>query len=154
MVRPPRRIQELQARIGAAQEELELTLGRSARPSELAQHLDEELSNVVEALAADGCFTATSLDAPVGDGTSSLGDLLGSEARENGAMEARLMLSPLVSRLGARDRHVLRMRYFEDRTQQEIAQEIGITQAQVSRILGRILDGLRAQLTEQQPPAA
>ena len=64
-VRPPRRVQDLQARIATAQDRLEARLGRSPRPSELAEHLDAPLSDIVEALAADGCLTPTSLDASV-----------------------------------------------------------------------------------------
>src|SRR5690349_10734991 len=71
MVRPPRRVQDLQTRIAGAQEELESQLGRSPRPTEIATHLGEQTSDVVEALAADGCFTPTSLDAKVADGSSS-----------------------------------------------------------------------------------
>ena len=67
MVRPPRRVQELQARIPRAQEELERRLGRSPRPSEICGPPGEDPDCVVEALTAEGCFTPTSLDSPVGD---------------------------------------------------------------------------------------
>jgi RNA polymerase sigma-B factor len=153
MVRPPRRVQDLQALISRAQDELELTLGRSPRPTEVATHLEVGVEDVVEALTADGCFTPTSLDGPVGDGSSSLGDLLGFDDRSVSAAEARIVLEPVVGRLSPRDRRILHLRFFEERTQQEIAEEIGLTQAQVSRILTRILAGLRADLSER-PPAA
>ena len=147
MVRPPRRVQDLQSRISRAQEELEYRLGRSPRPTEVAAHLDVDIDDVVEALTADGCFTPTSLDGPVGDGSSSLGDLLGFEDRSTAAAEARIVLEPLVGTLPTRDRRILRMRFVDEGTQQEIAEAIGLTQAQVSRVLTRILAGLRADLT-------
>ena len=153
MVRPPRRVQDLQTRIAGAQEELEPRLGRSPRPSELAAHLGEDTSDVVEALAADGCFTPTSLDAPVADGSSSLGDLLGDEDRALAQAEAKVMLDPLMRGLTARDRRIVRLRYFHEQTQQEIAEAVGLTQAQVSRVLTRILADLRVGLVER-PPAA
>ena len=153
MVRPPRRVQDLQARISRAQDELESRLGRSPRPTEVAAHLDTELEDVVEALTADGCFTPTSLDGPVGDGSSSLGDLLGFEDRAVVAAEARIVLEPVVGKLSPRDRRILHLRFVEERTQQEIADEIGLTQAQVSRVLTRILAGLKADLSGR-PPAA
>jgi RNA polymerase sigma-B factor len=152
-VRPPRRVQDLQTRISAAQDRLESKLGRSPRPSEIAAHLDEQLSDVVEALAADGCFTPTSLDATVADGTSTLGDLLGGEDRALAHVEAKVMLDPLVRGLSRRDQRILRLRFYDGLTQQEIAAEVGLTQAQVSRVLARILADLRADLTEH-PPAA
>jgi len=153
MVRPPRRVQDLQARISRAQGELESRLARSPRPSEVAVHLDVPVDDVVEALTADGCFTPTSLDGPVGDGSSSLGDLLGFDDHATEAAEARIVLEPLVGRLSPRDRRILRMRFVDECTQQEIAEAIGLTQAQVSRVLTRILAGLRADLADRTPAA-
>ncbi|MBC2932550.1 sigma-70 family RNA polymerase sigma factor [Nocardioides sp. zg-1228] len=153
MVRPPRRVQDLQTRIAGAKEELESMHGRSPRPSEIAEHLGEHPDSVVEALAADGCFTPTSLDAPVSDGSSTLGDLLGAEDRAIARAEARLMLEPLMGVLTARDRRIVRLRYFQEQTQQEIADAVGLTQAQVSRVLTRILADLRAGLVDYSPAA-
>lgn len=153
MIRPPRRVQDLQARIATAQDELESQLGRSPRPSEVAEHLGEELADVVEALAADGCFAPTSLDATVGDGSTTLGALMGREDRAMRSAEAGVVLAPVIQMLSPRDRRILGMRFYEERTQQEIADEVGLTQAQVSRVLTRILADLRADLVER-PPAA
>ena len=152
VVRPPRRVQELQARVGRARDELEPRLGRSPRPSELAAHLDEDVDDVVEALSADGCFTPTSLDGPVGDGSSTIGDLIGTEDHAVASAEARVVLDPLVRRLSDRERRILQMRFVEDRTQKEIGAAVGLTQAQVSRVLARILDTLRSELAP--PPTA
>ena len=144
MVRPPRKVQELQSRIFGAQSELSLKLGRSPAPSEVAAFLDEPLGDVEEALAAEGCFTPTSLDRPVGsDSDLTLGDLLRGSDSTRSAAEARVVLAPLVRRLSERDRKVLQLRFFDDCTQQEIAEEIGVTQTQVSRLLTRIFGELR-----------
>lgn len=148
MVRPPRRVQDLQARIARAQDELEPTLGRSPRPSEVAEHIGVELVDVVEALAADGCFTPTSLDGPVGGGASTLGDLIGQVDSGLRSSEARIVLEPVVRALPERDRRIVHMRFYEERTQQEIAEAVGLTQAQVSRVLTRILASLKAGLGE------
>lgn len=153
MVRPPRRVQDLQARIAGAQDELEQVLGRAARPTEIAEHLGVEVDDVVESLAADGCFTPTSLDAPVADGGSSLGSLLGTEDRALTRAEARVVLRPLLRRLSPRDARIVRLRFYEDQTQQEIADAVALTQAQVSRVLTRILAGMREDLAEPSPAA-
>jgi RNA polymerase sigma-B factor len=146
-VRPPRRIQELQGRIAIADGELSAALGRSPRPVEVADHLGTSLDDVLEALAADGCFTPTSLDRPVGiNGETSIGEMLGDEDHGRDAAEARLMLGPAVRSLGDRDRRILMLRFFRGWTQQEIAEDIGVTQMQVSRLLSRILDDLRQEL--------
>jgi len=149
MVRPPRRVQEMQSRILAAASELTQQLGRSPRPSEIAAELGEPLGEVEEALAADGCFSPSSLDRPVGAGVDapSLGDMLPDPADDHDAVDARVILAPAVRRLDDRDRKILHLRYFNGWTQEEIAREIGVTQMHVSRLLSRILTELRSELT-------
>ena len=148
-VRPPRRVQELQSRIMSVRSHLTQELGRSPRPRELAAHLGEDLDDVVEALATDGCFSPASLDRPVGDTTSmTLGDALDGGTDDLSAADARLVLGPLLRRLSERDRKILTLRFFKDATQQEIADEIGVTQMHVSRLLSRILSDLHDGLEQ------
>jgi RNA polymerase sigma-B factor len=147
MVRPPRPIQKLQAEVSRAEGDLTHRLGRSPTVSEVATHLGVPEDDVVEALSADGCFTPTSLDSPVGsDGSGVLGELLPGEDTAFGEAEARIMLAPAVRALPEREREVLYLRFFRQQTQAQIAQEIGVTQMQVSRILSRVLADLRGQL--------
>lgn len=147
VVRPPRRIQELQASITAASAQLAQQLGRSAKPSEVARALGIDVEEVVEALSADGAFTPGSLDVPVGeDGTDTVGDFVAGESHELDRAEARMMLAPAVRDLAPRDRLIVECRFFRGWTQQEIADEIGVTQMQVSRLLARILSDLRQQV--------
>jgi RNA polymerase sigma-B factor len=155
MVRPPRRVQELQGRIAATESVLATALGHPPRPQELADELGESLEDVEEALAANGCFTPTSLDQVVHeDASGSLGDQLGEEEAGLAAADARVILAPALRRLGERDRTIVTMRFFGQRTQQEIADEIGVTQMQVSRLLSRICGRLRAEVeSSQQQPA-
>lgn len=150
-VRPPRRIQELQSRVIEERDRLSED-DPTPSAARIAASLGVPESDVDEALAAEGCFTPSSLDANVGSegGGASLGDLLpdAHDQESKDAAEARVMLQPVVRRLPARDRKLLRMRFFDDLTQQEIAEEIGVTQTQVSRLLGRILADLRRGLGE------
>jgi RNA polymerase sigma-B factor len=154
-------VQELQQRIGAARGALEQELSRSPRPSELAAHLDEDVDDVIEALSTDGCFTPASLDRPLldtagGETGSTLGDSLDDDHEHDGldAAEARVVLAPLVRRHSARDRRILDLRFFHDATQQQIADEIGVTQMHVSRLLSRILGELRHELDDEPAKAA
>jgi RNA polymerase sigma-B factor len=147
VVRPPRHIQEIQARIGAVEDELTQLLGRTARPHELAVHLGEDEGEVVEALSANGCFVPTSLDLAVGsEEKSTLGERIASEDLGPFAVDARVILAPAVKQLAARDQRILYLRFFEGRNQREIGDEIGVTQMQVSRLLARILRDLRRSL--------
>jgi RNA polymerase sigma-B factor len=154
-VRPPRRIQEAQGRIARAESALWQELGRSPKPTEVATHLALPLDQVIEAMVADGCFTPTSLDRPIDGlrGVSTLGDLIGVGDPHQAAAEARALLAPVVAQLAERDRRILYLRYFEERTQEQIGDELGVSQVQVSRLLSRILRDLRAGLGEVKRPA-
>ncbi len=144
MIRPTRRIQELQARITTAEADLAFELGASPRPTQIAERLGAPVGSVIEALASDGCFTPTSLDLAVRPGRSApLGELLPGDDDDQRAAEARLMLDPAMGSLSERDRLILRLRFFEGLTQNEVAEKIGVTQMQVSRLLTRILAQLR-----------
>ena len=155
MVRPPRSVQDAQSKVIAARDNLAERDGHVPSAQEIAEHLGEEVDLVLESLKAQGCFHPTSLDLPLGDdSTATLGDFLGQDDGAMSAADARVMLRDAVRRLSPRDRTIVRMRFFEDCTQQEIADAIGVTQMQVSRLLSRILRDLRCQLDSAPRPAA
>jgi len=153
-VRPPRRIQEAQQAINQSRSDLLQKLGREPRVSELAAELDLDEETVIEALSADGCYSPASLDRRIGgesegDGAGrTLGSVLGEDDASFASAEARVVLRPLLSRLGDRDQKVLRLRFVDGLTQREVGEEIGVTQMQVSRILSRIFDTLRDEVGE------
>lgn len=153
MIRPPRRIQELQHELTQAQRDLSITLGRPPLPAELATHVGADPADVREAMEGQGCFSPTSLDRPVGDelGTT-LGELIGGQDDNRAAAEARVVLAPVVRRLSGRDRHILELRFFEGLTQREIAEDLGVTQMQVSRLLTRIFRDIRDDLGSLHDP--
>ena len=148
-VRPPRHIQELQPRAAAARTDLRQRLGREPSVREIAHAVGEEAPAVDEALGATGCFQPHSLDRPLtSESTETVIDLMPGDGDESAreAVEARVILAPVVRRLKERDRRILRMRFVGNCTQQQIAEEIGVTQMQVSRLLNRILRDLRREL--------
>jgi RNA polymerase sigma-B factor len=146
VVRPPRTVQQAQARITAVESDLCQELGRAPRPSEIASHLDLELDLVVEALAANGCFVPTSLDATTADFEAGIGERLGEDDPSFESAEARVALKPLLSHLDPREQIMLEMRFFKGSTQSEIGEVLGITQMQVSRLLSALLARLRDEL--------
>lgn len=146
-VRPPRSVQEVQTRVSNAEADLYQRLGRAPRPSEIAVHLDIPLALVIDSMNAIGCFAPDSLDAPRPEGdpeapAEKLGDLDPAFA----SAEARLALQPLMGALSPRDRRIIELRFFENRTQAQIGAEVGVTQEQVSRLLTGILAKLRRSL--------
>ncbi|MFT4009161.1 MAG: SigB/SigF/SigG family RNA polymerase sigma factor [Nocardioidaceae bacterium] len=147
VVRPPRRVQELQSQVWVADGELTQTLHRSPSAEEIAEHLGADPEQVAECLAADGCYSALSLDTPLGDEeTQSLAESLGTHDPELARAETRHLVRQLCSGLADRDREILRLRFVDELSQSEIGDAIGVSQMQVSRLLTRILGDLRARV--------
>lgn len=150
-VRPPRRVQELQWRVNQTIEILEHELGREPSDTEVIDELGITDDDYREAIEAFGCFNPTSLDQPLTDDSSTaLGELLPDDDQTLAASEARVVLAPIVRRLSERDRRILHLRFFSDMTQEEIGDDLGVTQMQVSRLLSRILADLRSELGDLQ----
>ena len=151
-IRVPRRIQETQREILRADPDVD---GRdrcsNARLDDLAALVGRPRRDVSEALKANGCFTPISLDLELGPGDrTTLGDTIADEDDWVSAVEARSVAQLLVRRLDARDQRVVFLRYGHEWTQKAIADELGVTQMQVSRILARIHHHLRAELPATQ----
>jgi RNA polymerase sigma-B factor len=125
VVRPPRPVQE-----------------RHVREQGLVEH-------VADGTEVESCFRPWSLDVTAAGATDPLGaTLVDDEDRTWERTEARLLLGPLLRALDPRARQILHRRFVEDRTQQEIADELGVSQYHVSRLLSRSLRQLRESLTE------
>ena len=146
-VRPPRSIQEAQSKILGVEGELVQQLGRSPRPSEIAEHLGVGVDVVVEALGANGCFAPVSLDAANSDEDDPLTLRLGDEDRGFEVAEVRAMLGPVLASLTPRERTIVELRFARGCTQAEIGEAIGVTQMQVSRLLAKLMARMRTQLT-------
>jgi RNA polymerase sigma-B factor len=150
-IRVPRRLQELRMQIGTATAELTQILGRSPTPRELANALDRSVEEIVEGIESSNAYSTLSLDAADDSGEEggiSLLDMIGvnDEGLEN--IEIRESIKPLLEALPRREKRILLLRFFKNKTQSEIAEEIGVSQMHVSRLLSRTLDQLRASLEE------
>jgi len=148
--RVPRRVKDLTLDVGKATEELSQRLGRSPTATELAVELGTDADSVIEAIAAAGAYQTHSLDSPVGrDGESAtLADTLATDDVELERTELHLALQPLIDQLEPREKRIVVMRFFEEKTQTEIAREIGVSQVQISRLLSKILTRIRTNLGE------
>jgi RNA polymerase sigma-B factor len=144
VVHVPRRVQELSIKVERAQREITASTGRTPNCGEVAQFLEVDTEDVLEALDAAHAHKPLSFEAPnEGDDDSSrLGDSLGQIDSRFEMVELGATISQAAEQLTVREKRVLRLRFFEDRTQTEIAQEIGVSQMQVSRILRSSLDRL------------
>lgn len=154
VVRPTRRIQELKSQISGCTEMLRQALGHAPLAAEIADYLGENLDDVNEALSADSCFLPASLDIRVGEsGSSSRGELIGETDPEFDRAEIRSLLRPCLDKLSAEDRQIVAHRFVDQWTQEQIAQDLGVSQMQVSRRLGRIMLALRNELGEDMMSA-
>ncbi|AGL20862.1 RNA polymerase sigma factor SigF [Actinoplanes sp. N902-109] len=147
-VRVPRRLQELRQAISAAASTLTHDLGRSPTVADVAAHLGVTEEEVIEGLEGARAYRATSLSTPVGAGeTAELGDLLGGADEGYALIEARVALKPALATLSERERTILTLRFFGNLTQSQIAQEVGISQMHVSRLITKSLETLREHLS-------
>jgi RNA polymerase sigma-B factor len=141
----PRSVQENLLTINSASERLATTLGRTPRPRDIASATGMSIEDVIEALDAGASYTPAALDAPQrGDDPDprSLGDALGSTDPNYELVELGQSIGPAFRELPEREQAIVQLRFFEDLTQAEIAERIGISQMHVSRLLRRALDTL------------
>jgi RNA polymerase sigma-B factor len=144
----PRPRKEQVLRLYQTADELHQTLGRAPTTRELADHLGRTEEELLETWAAAQSQIGLSLDRPAGDDTdASLGDLVAA-AGPREEPEDLLVLAGLIADLPDRERQTIVLRFFQDLNQDDIAARLGYSQMQVSRLLRRALDRLRAQLVE------
>ncbi|MGN6635837.1 MAG: sigma-70 family RNA polymerase sigma factor [Oryzihumus sp.] len=146
VVRPPRRLQELQAAVRQAEADLLQSLGRTPTAEEVAGELGVDLADVHEARATEGALAPLSLDAPVRDGSSTLGELVPDVDDVFDRVDQHESLLPVLAELNEREQQVLLLRFVYRYTQDRIGVEIGVSQMQVSRLLSGILRKLRQRL--------
>ncbi|MFI1064246.1 SigB/SigF/SigG family RNA polymerase sigma factor [Streptomyces spororaveus] len=159
-VRVPRRLQELRLELAKATEELTSETDRAPSPAELAERLGLSEDEVRQGLIAANGYSTQSLDVPQETatgattgpaavrGSRTLGETLGEVDPALEAIEDRHALAPLLADLDERSAHILELRFGQEMTQAEIGEEIGLSQMQVSRVLNRTLDTLRAELLQ------
>ncbi|CAA0132141.1 RNA polymerase sigma factor SigF [Mycolicibacterium vanbaalenii] len=151
-VKVPRRLKELGSQLKRSRDELSQRLGRAPTASEIAADLGIDREEVVQAQIAFSSYSTISTDAPTGDNDertvgTSFGDV---DANLDKVLEAETV-RPLLAALPQRDLLVLKLRFFENMTQTQIAEQLGISQMHVSRLLSRALATLRENVRTPEP---
>jgi RNA polymerase sigma-B factor len=152
-VRVPRGLQELNVQLSRLVEQLTVQLARSPTIPELAKAAGVEEEEVLEALESGRAYTSLSLS--VGGGGGDDDDLdplesLGTEEHEYEVSEDRAVLAPGFKVLDERERKILQLRFFEGLTQSQIAQQVGISQMHVSRLIRRSLEKIRETIAADE----
>jgi RNA polymerase sigma-B factor len=145
-VHVPRGSQERALKVRDAQERLANEHGRAPTVNQLAEYLEFDAEDVIDALQALQSYETLSLDAPRpgSDGDLvSYGDAMGAEDERFELVELDATLTAVLKHIPPRERLILQMRFVDDLTQTEIAERVGISQMQVSRLLRRSLEQLR-----------
>jgi len=156
-VRVPRGLQELNVQLSRLVEQLTVQLARSPTIPELAKAAGVEEEEVLEALESGRAYTSLSLS--VGGGGGDDDDLdplesLGTEEHQYEVSEDRAVLAPGFKVLDERERKILQLRFFEGLTQSQIAQQVGISQMHVSRLIRRSLEKIRETIAEDEESLA
>jgi RNA polymerase sigma-B factor len=151
-VRVPRGLQELNVQISKLVEQLTVQFGRSPTIPELAEASGVQEEAVLEALESGRAYSSVSLSP--GGGSDEDGELdplesLGSEEHEYEISEDRAVLAPGFKVLDERERRILHLRFFRGLTQSQIAEQVGISQMHVSRLIRRSLEKIREEIAEK-----
>jgi RNA polymerase sigma-B factor len=151
-VHVPRRMQELSMDVGRASSDLTSELYRSPTVAEIAERLRIGEDEVLDAIGTSAAYAPMSLNTPArADGNAEVGDLIGDPDVDLDGVDDRVTVSALLCRLPERERRILAMRFYGNRTQSEIAAELGISQMHVSRLLTRALTWLREAMLSDRP---
>jgi RNA polymerase sigma-B factor len=150
-VRVPRRLQEAGLLVAGAIGSLNQELGRSPTIAEIADRTSLTEEEVLEATEAANAYSAQSLDVPIDEHGTTAAARLESNDDALDTMLGWASVAPAIRRLPERERRILFLRFFHDRTQSEIAQELGVSQMHVSRLLTKTLQQLRGSLGATGP---
>lgn len=154
-VRPPRQVQELRAQLAVESPRLAQLLGHQPTPSDLAAALGQDLKHVQEALSAHEHMRPASLNSALSTQEGEIHtDTIGSTDPRLEKAERMATIAAACRTLSSRERRIVYLRFFEEKTQQEIGSELGVTQMQISRLLTHILETLRERMTAPATPRA
>jgi RNA polymerase sigma-B factor len=142
----PRGAKDLHVKIPNAVERMSAALGRPPTPTEIAAELGVPLDHVLDALDAGAAYRTASTDTT--EGAAAAGHATARRSPELGGLgpEDRVLLTELLESLPERERTILWLRFFEDLSQSEIAERVGMSQVHVSRLLRRSLRAMRDQV--------
>lgn len=148
-VRIPRRLQELSAKINQATDTLTTQFQRSPTIQEIADYLDASVDEVLEAMESSSAYSSVPLEgtgSSENDDAPSVIDRYGSEDNELAFTDDRLVIEEALKGFSPREREVIELRFLKGMTQIEIAEQLGISQVQVSRLLRRTLKKIQDKI--------
>jgi len=152
-VKVPRRLQELSLLVTQSINTLTQNLRRSPTIAEIAEHVGVSTEQIIEAMETSEAYSFVSLDRDLSsdsDDSFSLLEYIGEDDKELIGIEDRTTLAEALSKLSKQEQRILYLRFFRGLTQTEIAQQLGISQMHVSRLLRRTLEVLREKMLQDR----
>ncbi len=151
MVRPPRRLQELSDKVGKVRDTLTGELGHVPTVPEIADRLGVSVDEVLSALEAASAYSSVSLErssSTTDEDAPSVLDRFHDEDKELATFDDRMVLEQVLDEFSQREQDVFQMRFVEGLKQVEIAERLGISQVQVSRLLRRMITKAREKFED------
>ena len=147
-VRVPRRLQELSAKVNQANEALIQRNQRTPSVEEIANYLDVSVDEVLEAMESSEAYASVPLDSPGSgdDDAPSIIDRFGAVDTDLASLDDKMVLSGALAKLEPNERALVEMRFVEGLTQSQIAERMGMSQVQVSRLLHKTLERMRKDI--------
>jgi RNA polymerase sigma-B factor len=145
-IRVPRSLQESALLVHRTLETLWQDLGRSPTITEIARQADLTEEAVIEAMDAIQAYSPASLDAAVSEDGTAMSETVGHTDPSFEIAEGWASVAPALEKLPVRERRILYLRFFKGMTQTEIAQEIGISQMHISRLIAQSLERVRSEI--------
>lgn len=152
-IKVPRRLQELNMQVNQAVDVLSQSLRRSPTVGEIADYLEVSKEQVLEALETSEAYNFVSLDkdrSSESDDSFSLLEYIGKDDKLLANVDDRASLAAALAPLSAQEQKILYLRFFRGLTQTEIAEQLGISQMQVSRLLRRTLGVIRRRMMVEE----
>lgn len=144
IIKVSRNIKELSYKVKKAEQEISSNTGKDASISEIAKKLGKTEEEIIECLDADK--KPLSLNKSVGDCDTSYEDIIANESCFDNGIVDLLTVAQEIKKLNDREKHIILMRYFKNKTQSEIANELGVSQVHISRIEKKAIENLRKEI--------
>ena len=154
VIRVPRRIQNLYKKINVAKKILPQELQRTPTIKDIAAYLGEDEETILETVEASKVYTPQSLDMKYqvqkGENSVDLSDMIGEDDKNFDSIELKDLIEKSTERLNDLEKQILELRYYEGRTQIDIANKLSISQMTVSRIEKKILQKFTIEMKKMQ----
>lgn len=145
IIKVSRSLKELSVKVKTAMDRMSKDLGREPTVAEVAKELDVSVEELVMAL--DATVMPESINAKIGEDGKEIESLIGCDEDMEQTVVNKIAIKDALSALSPRERQIIILRYFKDKTQSQIAAQLGISQVQVSRIEKKVLAQMRDKIT-------